>query len=105
MVHRIISIPLILKIKDSDLNKTSFIISSTGRPKEYLRMGSPRFINNVTASPRPLGLTCPRFIHNVAGPLVGVSNAPLLSTIVYDDTQTNKLQVIKENKGKAGIYR
>lgn len=50
-------------------------------------------------------MTCSRFIHNVTGPLVGVSNTPVFSIIVYDDADTNKLQAIKENKGKAGIYR
>jgi hypothetical protein len=93
IAHIIISIPLLLK--DSYLNKTSFMFSPLCTPKKYLRLASPRFINNVAATPRPLRVTCSRFIHNVAGPLVGVSNAPIFSTIVYDDADANKLQAIK----------
>jgi hypothetical protein len=44
-----------------------------------------------------------RFIHNVAALLCGGSS--IVPVINYGNADIQKLQIVKENKGKSGVYK
>jgi len=44
-----------------------------------------------------------RYTHSIAGK--GESSNPVLPILVYNNADSMKIQVVKENRGKSGVYR
>jgi hypothetical protein len=44
-----------------------------------------------------------RFTHSIAGN--PETSNPVVPVLIYDDAEISKLQSVKENRGKSGIYR
>lgn len=85
------SLSLLLKIERSGSNQTSASFSPLCTLKRPLLVTSSSFVAE-------------RYIHNVAD---GKPNSlsSVFPVIKYDNADIQKLQAIKENRGKSGVYR